>query len=907
MAVRDLVVINTTGSNFETISGSDTVRIKGKFSVQNSSGNEVFGVDSNSVVISKPLTGSINISGSATSTGSFGRLDVTGFFGNASEISSILPGPDGALSSSAQIRSDISGSFNTISGDLSSSAVPKLNLISSGSVAGWNQNYSWRETAPLNHRNKSGTDLMIHGNANAAIACGYDHFSTTPELTSIKSQIKGKIRCACHDFGVQAAYVECFNGISWTELAKNLYDGAYGRVAGGTPSDLWYAGGYTQPTVNLCTEKFDGTAWSLSSGLSTGRRNGNGGGSSGNYGLYRGNNSANTFTSEEWDGSSWGHITNAPKATACNYDFFGGTYGIGTYGSSGGLTWNGSSWSEIAVHPLKTATYCAVPAGNGKNAGAGASSNAGVTITHTINPAQMELTATWDGTAWGVLSHNPSVGNGSKGPIKKGGTGTVDCAIFYGGYWSHGTPTSTLGNENSEGWSNASIWSTYSDFTGSFGRVEVNTLEGTGIDISGSITIPANAISSSQQLELEHYKSHAASRGNIGGIKVGAWTTQNQDVYQYTSNTTGPNLVVGTTRDMTCLAKIGDNSCCAEIIGGNWPAGTVTRYAWVNWDGIGWNFAGLNYYNGGSGGMAGTTNNALKAGGYDNPFGLPNQCTEHWNGINWTTVGPQVNSPGYITSFATTGTANDMKVIGGGNASNECCNTYDWDGTSWTKSTGVLNNAKNSIAYGTTNDTRVLTSATQIYNGTSWSTDVYMMSRLGSHGGHSIPRSTGGSNSAAMVAGCGDPFAHKTVKWNGIAFESMVEFTNKRTNTGATGDSSGTSFLVGGGRQSGKARCTELYYETALNDSTGSFGALEIVDTIKTQCMEITGSTFKLPIFNQNIKPTITKEGQIWYMSDENKLYFSVNSASLSSSISASVTQSFQIDTLVSASISGSY
>ena len=92
-----------------------------------------------------------------------------------------------------------------------------------------------------------------------------------------------------------------------------------------------------------------------------------------------------------------------------------------------------------------------------------------------------------------------------------------------------------------------------------------------------------------------------------------------------------------------------------------------------------------------------------------------------------------------------------------------------------------------------------------------------------------------------------------------------------------------------------------------MNDSTGSFGALEIVDTIKTQCMEITGSTFKLPIFNQNIKPTITKEGQIWYMSDENKLYFSVNSASLSSSISASVTQSFQIDTLVSASISGSY
>ena len=73
MAVRDLVVINTTGSNFETISGSDTVRIKGKFSVQNSSGNEVFGVDSNSVVISKPLTGSINISGSATSTGSLSQ------------------------------------------------------------------------------------------------------------------------------------------------------------------------------------------------------------------------------------------------------------------------------------------------------------------------------------------------------------------------------------------------------------------------------------------------------------------------------------------------------------------------------------------------------------------------------------------------------------------------------------------------------------------------------------------------------------------------------------------------------------------------------------------------------------------------------------------------------------------
>ncbi len=45
MGVRDALLLNTTGSNFEALQSNETARIKGDFSIKNTSDAEIFGVD----------------------------------------------------------------------------------------------------------------------------------------------------------------------------------------------------------------------------------------------------------------------------------------------------------------------------------------------------------------------------------------------------------------------------------------------------------------------------------------------------------------------------------------------------------------------------------------------------------------------------------------------------------------------------------------------------------------------------------------------------------------------------------------------------------------------------------------------------------------------------------------------
>ena len=79
MAVKDAIVLNTTGSNFEAIQGTDTVRIKGDsaelLTIQNSSSTPIFkvGTTNTSVTVTGNVTSSATISGSTASTASFGK------------------------------------------------------------------------------------------------------------------------------------------------------------------------------------------------------------------------------------------------------------------------------------------------------------------------------------------------------------------------------------------------------------------------------------------------------------------------------------------------------------------------------------------------------------------------------------------------------------------------------------------------------------------------------------------------------------------------------------------------------------------------------------------------------------------------------------------------------------------
>ena len=79
MGVRDALLHNVTGSNFEALQSGDTARIKGDFSIKNTSRTEIFGVDVSAATVNVTgnVTSSMDISGS--STGSFGRFVASSF------------------------------------------------------------------------------------------------------------------------------------------------------------------------------------------------------------------------------------------------------------------------------------------------------------------------------------------------------------------------------------------------------------------------------------------------------------------------------------------------------------------------------------------------------------------------------------------------------------------------------------------------------------------------------------------------------------------------------------------------------------------------------------------------------------------------------------------------------------
>ena len=114
MGVRDALLHNVTGSNFEALQSGDTARIQGDFSIKNTSDVEIFGVDVSAaeVNVSANITSSMNISGSVASTGSFGRVVAKNFKGDGVLIRDTLPRSSGLITASAQLASAISGAFN---------------------------------------------------------------------------------------------------------------------------------------------------------------------------------------------------------------------------------------------------------------------------------------------------------------------------------------------------------------------------------------------------------------------------------------------------------------------------------------------------------------------------------------------------------------------------------------------------------------------------------------------------------------------------------------------------------------------------------------------------------------------------------------------------------------------------
>jgi len=164
-----------------------------------------------------------------------------------------------------------------------------------------------------------------------------------------------------------SALTELWNGSSWTETA-DLNTGRNELAGFGTSTAAFGAGG--RPPGNTLVESWDGTSWTETTEINTGRGNMGGSGTT-TDGLIFGGNNPNNANAEKWDGSAWTEV--GDLNTARRYGAAGGgvgpisIYAGGYTGSSSAVveSWNGSSWTEI--NDLSSADYSTKGAPAGTN------------------------------------------------------------------------------------------------------------------------------------------------------------------------------------------------------------------------------------------------------------------------------------------------------------------------------------------------------------------------------------------------------------------------------------------------------------------------------------------------------------------------------------------------------------
>ena len=250
MGVRDAIVLNTTGSNFEAIQTNDTVRIKGNntelLSLRDDSGTAILNVDTTntSVNVTGDITGSVNISGSA-STASFGRFDGTLFVGDGSDstLRATIPRSAGTITGSAQMASDISGSFDegfNYTGTL-------IGTQTCGGPGAWSLG------ASIGFEQSNAGSVAVGQSPNAMLAhygTGGDVFngSSWSEITAAPNPTTYGIATGDYDAALLAGGTrsgsQSWNGSSWTQEGSTNRDNTYlASGAGTTEAALIFGGG----------------------------------------------------------------------------------------------------------------------------------------------------------------------------------------------------------------------------------------------------------------------------------------------------------------------------------------------------------------------------------------------------------------------------------------------------------------------------------------------------------------------------------------------------------------------------------------------------------------------------------------------------------------------------------------
>ena len=798
------------------------------------------GIVSSSDQIASNISGSFNkgfefsgeISGSATSTGSFGRVEVTSISGDGSNLTNSAL--TGTISSSGQIASQISGAFTsgfTFSGDISMKDV----VFSSGGDL---------NCSPADNC-YGATYRGAAGNKNAGLVFGGFRYSSSGPSHYRYSGV-----------------TEEYDGTTWTEKNDMIDEGS---AAGGGTSEAAIATGGTGRTG--CTEEWNGTNWSevndqILSNYGTYWKAASIGQSSEALIMFGFNQSTPYGQTETWNGTNWAtanQMIHDPRAwhggagTANAGLTAGGPYSPYN-GVSCTETWNGTAWSE-GPSALITNMKAVSMAGSSNDTILGGFGQATSWNANLVNnqPAPNVNSICWNGISWASATNFPScfLGMAAAGE-------SSDVAFFANGLERlfvapyYGTRACTIETET---------------FVASASFSHIDALRITAsVDGMTNINPPEGAVSASAQIASNISGSFNKGFEFTGEIRsLGVWTSG----ASFPGNTGKAGYSAIGTRDAAIVAGAY----------GVWSGGHGSTYLY---NGTSWSDTGHSMIQGGTHTTHGTANAGLAIGRF---FRAPGTgylytCTEEYNGSSWSET---TDLPYALTNISgqSAGTQNAALTAGGncdtGNDADAIKgHALSWDGLSYTH-VGDLNEMRDNAALAGTQNSALAqgggsntsyngisahSTCTEEWNGSAWSAAAASNFPAGG-----VVMAAGKSSNDAMhVYDCtnSDP---KTDFYNGVAWSlgPNMNGLGSYKNSGATG-TTGKSFFMA-------ASCSDVEHfdENHVTSSIGRVDANEL--SLESDTDLTVNESLQIPQYATN-PPITSSAGEVWYNTAEEKLYF---------------------------------
>jgi hypothetical protein len=849
MGVRDALLLNLTGSNFEALQSNDTARIKGDFSIKNTSNTEIFGVDvsTGEVTVAADITSSGDITGSATSTGSFGRVVATTFHGDGFHLRNSLTRSPGLVTGSAQIAADISGAFDagfffgfqassSISGGLGISAsfgrlqgnkfygdgtgmastLPRSTGILTGSAqiaadisGSFNKGFGFSSDATL-----SGLTVGLGGtwSAGGALIRGGRIIGGGTGTQNAALSVGGyQSPSGTNPAPARVANTDEYNGSSWT--AGNAHTSVRGATslaaAFGAQNAAVYVGGFA-PNITGSME-YNGTNWSAGGDLDNCHYNHDAAGTLTAGLVFGGCGPAPTFAiakTEAYDGTTWTECNdmNYAKSETAGDGIQTAAISMGSAPSNTNKaeTFNGSNWTNITVAPATFRKHEAVGTVNDALFFGGYAGPFG---------SCMNYTAHWDGTAWSQQSNliNDSINGGSAG--SSGGAG-----LAFGGSAHPGA--ATTGHTCTEHYDGTT------SVTASFGKLDASNLVGDATNLISTLPYSSGLVTSSAQLASDisgsfnkgftftTTSSLGHATGSLISSQVGAWSYGGDiNTHRHTSGN-------------SCVGAGVASANASMLIGGCNPT-TPSPYLVGNtetYNGSTWTEANdLNVPRKAAAGF-GTQTAGVFVGGTDSGNAAPNNistCTEEWDGTSWTAVTAYPQGTAY---HAAAGTQNAGLVAFGGQSPAPTPNgnrggsySVEYNGTNWVNAIPNVDfgpTHKEQIRFGMAGvqnaaitvgngdsppggqpyawctvmnyDGSTWSIGTSTPNGVKWTGLAGTQNDVLSAGGYGIPPSTW-----AATTDCAQRF-------NGTAWSAVANMLNNQLGSGANGLTSYEMSFYGG-------------------------------------------------------------------------------------------------------------